>query len=245
MGDLTLLEKYFSCVSEEGVYPNRRNLEFYLRFLFDGIPLAGMSVLEVGGGAGTLSFYAGCAGATRVVCLEPEAAGSSTGVARKFRRISERLGLRQVRLEPTLFQSFEPDGETYDVIVLHNSVNHLDEEACIALQHDPAARARYRVIFEKMGRLANGGAHLLLADCSRYNFFSVLRVKHPFTPEIEWHKHQSPRLWAALLSEAGFGRPRIRWASFNTLRTPGRILLGNRIASFFLTSHFCLTMIKA
>jgi hypothetical protein len=37
----------------------------------------------------------------------------------------------------------------------------------------------------------------------------------------------------------------ISWGSFNTLRTPGRVLLGNRVALYFLTSTFRLRMSKA
>jgi hypothetical protein len=59
---------------------------------------------------------------------------------------------------------------------------------------------------------------------------------------IEWHKHQSPKLWARLLAQAGFANPIIRWNSFYTLRSGGRLLLGNRVAAYCLTSVFCLTM---
>jgi 2-polyprenyl-3-methyl-5-hydroxy-6-metoxy-1,4-benzoquinol methylase len=137
-----LLENFFSSVVEEGIRPSRANLRFYLDFLFDSVALEGNSVLDIGGGDGTLGFYARCAGAKQVVCLEPEEAGSSAGMTETFRRMQARLGLSEVRFESKTFQAFDPRGETFDVILLHNSLNHLDEEACIALQRDPAARAR-------------------------------------------------------------------------------------------------------
>ena len=55
---------------------------------------------------------------------------------------------------------------------------------------------------------------------------------------------QAPEVWAGLLTEAGFSSPRIRWSSFYQFRRPGRLLLGNRLAAYFLQSHFCLTMVK-
>jgi SAM-dependent methyltransferase len=237
-------DAYLAAVSEEGIYPNAGNLEFYLQFLFDGVPLRGRSVLEIGGGAGTLSFYAGSVGASRVVCLEPEADGSDAGIQQRFRHLADRLGLGSVRLEPTTLQGFDPRGETFDVVVVHNSINHLDEEACVALGRSAVARQRYRALFEKIAALTRPGGQLVAADCSRHNLFGMLGLKSPIMPTIEWHKHQRPQTWAAILREVGFDRPRIRWSTFNTLRTPGRILFGNAVAAFVLTSHFCLTMTR-
>ena len=239
-----LLENFFSSVVKEGIHPGRANLQFYLEYLFDSVPLVGRSVLDIGSGAGTVAFYARCAGAEGVVCLEPEKAGSNAGMRDSFRAMEARLGLSGVRLESTTFQDFQSRGETFDVIVLHDSINHLDEQACIALRRNAAARARYEAIFNKLALLSRRGAAAIVTDCSRHNFFNLLAVRNPIVPNIDWHKHQSPRVWAGLLSEAGFGRPRIRWRAPSSLRWVGRALLGNALASFFLDSQFCLTMIK-
>ena len=237
------LDRYLAAVSEEGVYPNRGNLEFYVRYLFDGTPLSGATVLEIGGGAGACSYYAASAGARRVVCLEPESEGSSEGMGRAFRRLGERLRLPQVELHEATFQSYDPaPGEAFDLVLLHNSINHLDEDACIALRRDAAARARYRTLFDKMARLTRPGGRVLITDCTCYNVFNFVGLKNPLMPTIEWHKHQTPGTWIALLAESGYVRPRVRWTTLNILRRPGRILFGNAVAAFFLTSHFSLTM---
>jgi hypothetical protein len=60
-------QRYFKAVAEEGIYPNQQNHEFYVRYLFDSVPLQGKAVLEIGGGTGWLSLYALCSGASRVV----------------------------------------------------------------------------------------------------------------------------------------------------------------------------------
>jgi SAM-dependent methyltransferase len=236
------LETYFSAMADENVYPNTGNLRFYVKFLFDGVSIKDRSVLEIGGGKGTLSFFAGCSEAKRVLCLEPEAAGSSAGMQKAFHRVAVRLGLDEVRLEPATLQQFDPRGETFDLVLLHNSINHLDEKACVALRRSESARARYRDLFAKIATLTRSGGVFLATDCSPYNFFGTLGLRNPLMPTIEWHKHQSPWTWAGLLGEAGFERPRIRWTTLNSLRAPGRILFGNACAAFFLTSHFCLTM---
>jgi SAM-dependent methyltransferase len=237
-------EEYFEVMSSEGVYPNKRNLKRFTEFLFEGVPLRGRSILDIGGGTGVLSFYAGSVGAEKVLCLEPEAAGSTHSVTTTFERIASRLRLPQVTMSPQTFQNFDPGNQTFDVILLHNSINHLDEEACMALLEQINARRRYQSIFKRLSELSSRGADVILADCSRNNVFGLLRITNPFAPSIEWNKHQSPRVWAQLLKEVGFANPRIRWSSFNSLGRPGRLLFGNEIASFFLQSHFCLTMTR-
>jgi hypothetical protein len=86
------------------------------------------------------------------------------------------------------------------------------------------------------------GAKLVASDISCDSLFARLPLKNPLEPTIEWEKHQTPEKWAALLEDAGFRDPWIRWNSLNTLRRPGRIVLGNRVGAWLLGSGFCLTM---
>lgn len=237
-------ENYLSAVIKEGLYPNRGNLQFHLKTLFKDIALENRRVLDVGGGSGLHSFYAACMGAKEVLCLEPETEGSRSGMEAKFRKLGGMLGYDQVKFEPVTFQAFEPKGKQFDIILLHNSINHSDETACINLLNDETSKAIYLNMFSKLGSLASGGAKLIVCDCSRYNFFALFRIRNPFAPTIEWHKHQAPEVWVDLLSQVGFVNPRIRWTSFNTLRSPGRVLLGNKLLSYFLRSDFRLTMEK-
>lgn len=238
------LEGYLSAVIKEGLYPNRENLQFHLKTLFKNIALENRRVLDIGGGSGLHSFYAACMGAKEVICLEPETEGSRSGMEAKFRKLGGMLGYDQVKFEPVTFQAFEPVGKQFDVILLHNSINHLDENACINLLNNEPSRAIYMDIFLKLSSLASGAAKLIVCDCSRYNFFALLRIRNPFAPTIEWHKHQAPEVWVDLLSQVGFVNPRIRWTTFNTLRSPGRALLGNKLLSYFLRSNFRFTMEK-
>jgi SAM-dependent methyltransferase len=240
MPDSRSLERYFQVVAEKGWKPG--NLRFYLNYMFADIDFAGKSVLDVGGGDGVLSFYAACAGAARVVCLEPELAGSAAGTSVAFERMASRLNMGQVQLLPLQLQDYVSGGTGFDILLLHASINHLDEDACIRLSHDRSAQAAYRQLFGKLASLAHPGAKLIAVDCARRNLFADLHLPNPLQPTIEWHKHQSPRLWASLLGQAGFSNPVIRWNSFNTLGRFGRLLLGNAIGAYCLTSVFCLAM---
>jgi SAM-dependent methyltransferase len=195
----------------------------------------------VGAGNGKYSLYAACKGAAEVVSLEPEEAGSRAGSRQLYENAAARLDLVNVRLLPERLQDFDWPDRAFDVLLLHASINHLDEDATIRLSHDEQARDVYLGLFAKLARLAAPGAKLIAVDCSPHNLLARFG-RNPFAPTIEWHKHQPPELWVSLLEAVGFTKPNVRWNSVNTLRGPGRLLLGNRFAAYCLASVFCLTM---
>jgi SAM-dependent methyltransferase len=236
------LDRYFSVMVSHRLYTRERNLRNHVKVVFNQFEFRQKRVLEIGGGSGLLSFYAASGGAAEVVCLEPETAGSTSGSNLSFEKVKAHLGLANVFLEKVTLQEFKPGNKKFDLIVLHNSINHLDEKACIQLSRDEAARNTYRAIFQQLRVLANRGAALIVSDCSRHNLFPLLRLRNPFAPSIEWHKHQAPEVWADLLAEQGFEQPSIRWTSYNSLGSLGRLLFGNKFISFFWVSHFRLEM---
>lgn len=223
--------------------PAPGRLAVYLRVLFEGVPLAGRRMLDVGGGNGAISFYAASRGA-RVVCLEPGAAGSNAKMRSAFESMAETLRHSvNVELDPRTLQEFQSDS-TFDVVLVHNSVNHLNEEACARLHREGWARDAYLELFHKLATLAAPGADLIMSDCSRRNLFGVLGIRNPFVPEIDWAIHQQPSTWAALLKEVGFRYPRTRWNAMTRLG-PARRLVSNPIGAFLTTSHFTLNARKA
>ena len=238
------IELYLNTAIKEGLYSTKGNLRFEMDTLFSGIDFKNKTVLDIGGGSGLCSFYAACRGAEKVVCLEPEAEGSWSGITEKFYKLSKHLKHNNVTIKSVKLQAFDPNGGTFDVIVLRNSINHLNETACINLLKESSAKTVYQGIFSKIGSLSNKGAKLILCDCSRYNFFALFKIHNPFAPSIEWHKHQTPEVWANLLREAGFANPEIRWFSLNASRSWGKFPAINKLIAYFLHSYFCLTMDK-
>jgi SAM-dependent methyltransferase len=236
------IEAYLDAVINERFYSRKGRLQYHMETVFEGIDFKNKRVLDIGGGGGLHSFYAASCGASKVVCLEPDAEGSSSGVSDRFHRLEELLEHSDVELKLATLQTWEPEGQTFDVILLHDSINHLDEEACTNLLRDSRSKAVYHKILSKIYSLSSKGAKLVICDCSRQNFFALLKIHNPFAPTIEWHKHQAPEVWARLLSEIGFVNPRVKWSSFNASRNWGRVLMGNRLVAYFLRSHFCLTM---
>lgn len=237
---------FFDAIQRSGAHHSGENYRFYLGQILGDVDFAGKRVLDIGGGEGNLTLYAASRGAALAVCLEPEIEGSSAGMQETFGRTAALLEVGdRARLVRETIQDFTWDGPPFDLILLHNSINHLDEPATTALHRDDAAAERYRAIFRKLGALAAPGARMLIADADRYNLWRfVPGVTNPVAKTIEWHKHQPPERWAALARAGGFEKERVIWTTFNTLRWPGRLLLGNRVASYLLTSHFAMWLRK-
>ncbi|MBA2504340.1 MAG: class I SAM-dependent methyltransferase [Thermoleophilaceae bacterium] len=233
------MDRYQQTIGTLGVSPTR--YPEYLGRLFEGVPLQGRRLLDVGGGSGLISFYAALQGA-EVTCLEPTAEGSNPEMDAGFERLRAALGDQaQVELDRRTLQQLDPAPGSYDVIVLHNSVNHLDEDACQALPDDPGARRTFVGLFEELRAALRPGGQVIVADCARLNLFAAVGARNPFVPDIEWHLHQQPKVWAALLEEAGFTRPRIRWNPMTRAGRAGRVLLANWLGAFVTQSHFSLT----
>ena len=130
------------------------------------------------------------------------------------------------------------------MIILSNSINHLNEYSTEHLADCQEAKSTYIEYFQKMFTLLEPGGTLIITDCDRRNMFNDLNLKSPFMPTIEWEKHQSPFLWAALLEIAGFKKISIKWSSPNSLGKTGDILFGNKVVAYFLFSHFRLEVQK-
>ncbi|GMV97049.1 MAG: class I SAM-dependent methyltransferase [Phycisphaerae bacterium] len=210
------------------------------RQLFSGIDLRGARFLDVGCGNGRFCFWASVRGASEVLGLEPSTEGSgSNRAAEQFRQGIAALGLRNVGIEEVTLQQFDPKGRKFDVVLLHASINHLDERACIALTEDPDAWRVYVDLGRRLRSLLTDGGHLVIVDCARRNLLADLGCRNPLAPHIEWHKHQQPGTWSRLLSEAGFGRPRTRWVSYPTLLHLG-VLMRNPVVSYLTISLFRL-----
>jgi SAM-dependent methyltransferase len=238
-------DAYFDLVTHFELYPSKTGLKHRLNYMFKDITFQGKSMLDIGAGSGLFSLYGACMGASSVTALEPELAGGMKGTTKILTQLSERLP--QYHISPLMvsFQDFDPANQTFDVILLVASINHLDEEACINLQNSEDARNKYRSIFQKLNRIASPQAKLIISDCSRYTVFTRLGLHNPLSSNIEWHKHQAPEYWARMLRDFGFTNPKIRWESPGARYAPGRWLFRNRVGAYLTTSSFNLVMEKS
>ena len=221
----------------------RDGMEFMLSDFYKGIDLQDKTVLDIGCGVGLFSIYARCNGAKSVVGLEPVAQGSTSGVLNKFRKSIALLQLHNIKVLPCTIQNYNTP-KNFDVIVLYDSISHLDESACVYLHTGNSnAQKVYGKIFAKIYSMLRTRGEVVIADASSRNFYADLGSKNPFDRSIEWHKHQTPELWIRLLRQCGFVNPQVSWLTPKQLRVFDKVV-NNKLVSYFLVSHFRLIMEK-
>ena len=220
------------------IVPSPARYLTYQALVFDGVPIAGRRVLDVGGGNGLMSFYAASQGASAVVCLDPIEDGSNTAMHRQFQALAEHVGGPVTRVHER-FQDWKTD-QVHDIILVHNAINHVNEGATARIQAADA-RAFYVGVFSSLRSLLAPGGHLILTDCGRRNLWGDLGVPNIFAPGIEWRIHQQPQVWDALMVEAGFRPARKRWLSPSRMGKLGQRVFGNRVGGYLTNSFFILT----
>jgi 2-polyprenyl-3-methyl-5-hydroxy-6-metoxy-1,4-benzoquinol methylase len=235
------LNTYLKAAVRHRLYSNERNLKNHLKYIFSSINLEGSSVLDIGGGAGLLSLYVTSQGG-RATCLEPDSDGSTHGNKQRFLALQADLPswAKNGTFISSTFQEFDKDLR-FDLIVIANAINHLDESACQTLLESKDSKTIYLSIFSKLRESLRPNGLLIATDCGRSNLFNSLGLTNPLMPTIEWAKHQNPSTWRKLLAQCGFTHFEVTYSPFNSLGSIGPILQNNLFVNYFTTSHFRLS----
>lgn len=242
---LSLKQKF---QAEDG-HHNPPGYQHYLDEIFKGIDLQGKRVLEIGSGRGLISLHCGLSGAKKVVSIEPEMEGSTSGVVETQKRRIEQLGLSNVELRHDDFHTLDFGEEKFDVIVMIAVLNHLYETPLNAMKN-PDVFNTYIGIGEKLhGLLANSGV-VIATDASRYCLWTQLRrIGYPRNlclrqRTINWRIHQQPSVWKKIFSKAGFEKVDINYPIPYKLRHLAPIVATPAI-NFFLSGDFILRAHKS
>jgi SAM-dependent methyltransferase len=235
---------YYDVLENHDLFPGyalpvdpKRAYRRYLSYMFKDVDLDGKRVLDVGAGEGQFSLYMAHEGAD-VLAIEPEFEGSSSEM---YATLSELAGeYDTLSARPVTFQELDVD-ESFDLVFMHNVVNHLKEDACVRLHESEEARRTYRSIFESINDITAEGGSLLISDADRKHLYQYLGLSNPFTRSIEWEKHQSPRLWSRLLADSGFVERDVGWTPTAGLG-PLAPLTANYCVSHLLRCQFRLVM---
>ena len=162
----------------------------------------------------------------------------------QFDRLRAMFDAPNLRCLPVLFQDYADNREGFDTILLLSSINHLDEEACVRLHGDPAARDVYRGLLTRLFDVANDGAVMIVTDATNTDLYHALGRRNPFFPQVERHKHQPPSVWVNLLTEVGFHSPTVSWNPVKRLGVVGRALTSNRLAALVTLGQFRILVRK-
>lgn len=209
-------------------------------FLFQGISLQAASVLDVGCGIGSWAIWAAINGAAKSVGIEPEGDGSKHGTLGSFRQNIKLLELEgQVEAYSSTLQEFSPRDGKFDVVVMYNVINHLDEGAVRSLHKDERMAARYVDLLKGLRTKIRPGGTIIVADCARSNLWPHLGLRSPFAPWIEWEKHQDPSQWIRVFEGASFKITSRRWSPYYGIRR----LSTNSVFHYLTSSHFTLQFV--
>jgi len=220
-------------------YSNAARYKARGEFLFDGIPLAGAHVLEVGCGGGTWAIWAALNGAENVIGIDPEARGSSAGDFATFQQTIKLLGLTgKVTASDQFLEELPAQQEPFDVVIMYDVINHLDEAAVVVLDRDAAAYESYVNALQRLRSRMRAGAWLIVADCARDNFWVRLGLRSPFASNIAWQKHQNPEMWINVFKQSRFEYSDLRWSYFY----PFRRFTSNWLTQYLTCSHFVLRL---
>ena len=178
-------------------------------------------------------------GAKKVVSLEPETEGSSDKMIETFFLLKNKFNCENIDFVKNKFEDYKNDIK-FDIVLLHNTINHLDEKATISLKTNKISQLKYINILKSLRDKLNDNAEIIITDCSRHNLFGDLKIKNPFAPQIEWEKHNSPYVWKDILAKANFNSISIEWVNHNSLRSTGLLIFGNRFMSYLLNSYFLI-----
>jgi len=211
--------------------------------MFKGIDFTNKRVLEIGSGRGLLAIYMGMRGA-RVLSMEPEMVGATSGVIAQQEARLEALGMRNVEVVNADFNTWDPGDRTFDVIVSRASINHLYASVHHADHHKETYDAYLQVARRVRDMLVPGGI-FVATDACRYAFFSGLRplgIRRPWRlkrSSVDWRHHQNPGTWKKIFREAGFSDTQVAYPVSYRLRAL-RPLLDTAVANFFLQGAFIL-----
>jgi SAM-dependent methyltransferase len=220
-------------------YGSKVKLLPHLERLIEPLPLAGLSVLDVGAGSGLWSAYFATQGAA-VTSLEPLQEGSNPAMDSNFRRYVNCLSdPSAVTLVRTSLQNYHGDSK-FDLVVLNNSINHIDESACVALLDHEDARVKYIHIFSKLASMMAPTGRIWISDCARHNLFGDLRVRNPLVPYIDWELHHQPGTWCQLMEQAGLVCDHIVWNFTSRLGSRVQRAFSRRMPCYLTTSHFTI-----
>jgi ubiquinone/menaquinone biosynthesis C-methylase UbiE len=216
--------------------------QYFRNQIFFRVEIKDKKVADIGGGNGLASFWCvlegGCSEAVIIDTLD---AGSNQKMFDQYNKMKHESAItNKIRFFNGSIQELSPSNQLFDVVLMHNSINHISEAMTPKLRVSGEAKDYFRKQFREIYNFLSPSGRFIVADCSRRNFFGDLGIKNPIAPSINWEVHQTPDVWKELIESSGFKHLRTTWTTRREFGALGYSLFGNKLCSYFLASHFCL-----
>jgi SAM-dependent methyltransferase len=225
-----------SFVAKRCGYASLKRYILKSEFIFEDLVLENKRILEIGCGNGEFCMWAGLNKAEYVLGIEPETDGSSEGSLHRYHETAEKLELTNIEAKGLFLNQLEIPQKLFDIILMYNVINHLDEDKVQVLDKDASAAEGYVLLLKELKNFLHPEGIVIVADCARRNFWNDIGLRSPVAKTIEWHKHQNPQQWIKIFQSAGFDLYDFRWSRLYPF---GR-LASNRLFQYLTASHFVL-----
>ena len=217
---------------------------YFSNYIYDDIDLDGKKILDIGGGNGIASFHAlNSSENCSAWVVDPIAEGSNDLMLAQYESMKKSYGAERINFHRDYVNTLLDPG-TFDIIVMHNTVNHIGEDILQDISYKNEAYTEYVSRLKTiLDRLASDGI-LIVADCGSRNFFGQIGLKSPFAPSIDWHLHCEPGVWQQMIEDIGVLHIKTQWTARREFGVFGKFFLANRLFSYFTNSHFVSTYRK-
>ena len=210
---------------------------YFKNYIFEGIDLKNKKLLDLGGGNGIASFYAyHVEKSCKCTIVDPYEDGSHTLMNLQYEKLSN-LYDKAVTLHNDYIDTL-PESNTFDIILMHNSVNHIGEDIIADMETNQKSQIEYLTRLGKIMDRAKKGATIIVADCSSKNLWNDLNIKNILAPTIEWNLHKPPSVWQKMLEDLGCEHVSTKWTARRELLFFGKFLFSNRLVSYMTNSSF-------
>jgi len=232
------MQKFDSILASAGI-ERSKGYDFYFKnYIFNNIELNNKSILDVGGGNGIASFFAVHNNPTcKSLVVDPLEDGSNLKMQKQYSNL-----LKKYPNRVNFFNGYTDElsnNEKYDIILMHNSINHIGEDLLEKMDTNKIAKTEYALRLKAILKKSKPGAILIVSDCANRNFWGDLNLKNIFSPTIEWHLHKQPHEWQSLLESIGCKHINTNWTARREFGYFGKYCLSTKLVSYFFHSHFC------
>ena len=169
-----IMKTFDNLLSEAGITRSNGYDFYFSSYIYKDINLDGKKILDIGGGNGLASFHAlDNSSSCSAWVVDPIAEGSNELMFEQYESMKKNYDPGRINFHRDYVDTLlEPN--TFDIIVMHNTINHIGEDILEDINNSSEAYAEYVSRLKTiLDRLSSDGT-LIVADCGSKNFFGKI-----------------------------------------------------------------------